>query len=91
MSDLLKHFDAEELVHASFRYYIGRRTIGTCAFARNLAAAWPRLSENARVMIGRELTQAYAEAARHPEWKMLGDDCDREEWDKVREAMEETK
>ena len=88
---LLKHFDAEELVHASFRYFLGRKTIATVAFAHNLAAAWPHLSERTRIGIGRELTQAYAEAARNPEWKPLGADCDREAWDKVRDAMEETK
>ena len=91
MSELLQHFDLEELVHASFRYYLGRRTIATSAFAHNLAAAWPHLSECTRVMIGRELAQAYAEAARHPEWRPLGDVCDREAWDAVREAMGVTK
>jgi hypothetical protein len=42
-------------------------------------------------MIARELAQAYAEAARNPDWQPLGADCDREAWDKVRDAMEETK
>ena len=88
---LLQHFDLEELVHASFRYYLGRRTIATCAFARSLAVAWPLLSQSTRVMIARELAQAYAEAARNPDWQPLGADCDREAWDKVRDAMGETK
>jgi hypothetical protein len=42
-------------------------------------------------MICRELAHAYAEAARNPDWQPLGADCDREAWDKVRDAMEETK
>jgi hypothetical protein len=90
-TSLLQHFDLEELVHSSFRYFLGRRTISTCAFARNLAAAWPLLSQSTRVMIGRELAHAYAEAARYPERQPLGADCDREAWDAVRDAMEETK
>ena len=87
--DLLQQFDLEELVHASFRYYLGRRTIATCAYARSLAAAWPHLSERTRFGIGRELAQAYAESARYPERQPLGADCDREEWDKVREVLHE--
>jgi hypothetical protein len=89
--DLLQHFDLEALVHSSFRYFLGRRTIGTCAYARSLAAAWPHLSKRTRFGIGRELAHAYAEAARYPERQPLGADCDREAWDAVRDAMEETK
>ena len=88
-TSLLQHFDLEELVHASFRYYLGRRTIATCAYARSLAAAWPLLSQSTRVMIGRELAHAYAEAARNPDWQPLGADCDREAWDKVRDVLHE--
>lgn len=86
--ELLQHFELDDLIHSSFRYYLGRRTIATCAFARSLAAAWPLIAKHTREMIARELSQAYSEAERHPEWKPLGDDCDRESWDKVREAME---
>jgi hypothetical protein len=38
-------------------------------------------------MIGRELLKAYEEADKHPEWKPLGDDCDREAWDLVKEKV----
>lgn len=84
--ELLQIFQVDDLIHSSFRYYLGRRTIATCAFARSLAAAWPLIAKHTREMIARELSQAYAEAERNPEWKPLGDDCDRESWDKVREA-----
>lgn len=87
--ELLQHFELDDLIHSSFRYYLGRRTIATCAFARSLAAAWPLIAKRTREMIARELSQAYADAERYPnsQWKPLGDDCDRESWDKVREAI----
>lgn len=85
--ELLQHFELDDLIHSSFRYYLGRRTISTCAFARSLAAAWPLIAKHTREMIARELSQAYTQAELHPEWKPLGDDCDRESWDKVREAI----
>ena len=88
--ELLKHFDLDDLVHSAFRYYLGRRTIATCAFARSLAAAWPLIAKHTREMIARELSQAYADAERYPnsQWKPLGDDCDRESWDLVRAAFD---
>jgi hypothetical protein len=81
-------FDHEELIHSSFRYYLGRRTIATCAFADNLAKAMPLLSENTRGMILRELKKAFEEEARNPDWKPLGDECDKQAWQGVLDAAE---
>jgi len=78
-------FDVDELIHCSFRYFLGRRTIATCAFAKDLSKAWDYLKPITRKMIGRELLKAYEEAEINPEWKPLGDDCDREAWDLVKE------
>ena len=82
-------FDEEELIHASFRYYLGRRTIATCAFADNLAKAMPLLSKNTREMILRELKKAFEEEARNPDWKPLGDECDKQAWTGVLYARQE--
>ena len=78
-------FDADELIHCSFRYFLGRRTISAGAFAQDLAKAWDHLKPVTRKMIGRELLKAYEEAEINPDWKPLGDDCDREKWDWVKE------
>ena len=80
----IDYFNVDELIHSSFRYYLGRRTIATCAFAKNLAAAWDYLRPTTREMIGKELLKAYELAAKELNWKPLGDDCDREAWDKVK-------
>lgn len=72
-------FDVDELIHASFRYYLGRRTIATCAFAKDLASAWDHIGKNTRMMIAEELLRAYKG------WRPLGHDCDREMWDLVKE------
>jgi len=84
---LMGIFDADELIHAAFRYYLGRRTIATCAFAKDLSDAWDHIGERTRMMIGNELLQAYEDAEKHPDWKPLGDDCDREMWDFVKEKV----
>lgn len=81
-------FNHEELIHASFRYYLGRRTIATCDFAAKAAKSLPFLSENTRGMILKELRQAFEEDARNPERKPLGDDCDKQAWQKVLYAAE---
>ncbi len=82
---ILTHMDLEELVHASFRYYLGRRTIATVAFATNLAKVFFVLSDKTKEMLTRELLQAYAEVEKNPAWKSLGDQCDKEAWDLVKE------
>ena len=84
MKSVIDHFDADDVIHAAFRYYLGRRTIATCAFAVDLAAAWECLRPQTKEMIGRELLKAYEEAEKFPEHKPLGDKCDRESWDKVK-------
>jgi hypothetical protein len=84
---ILDYFNADELVHAAFRYFLGRRTISANAFAKDLAAAWDHIGELTRMMIADELMKAYREAEEHPEWKPLGDDCDREVWDLVKDKV----
>ena len=74
-------FDPNELVHASFRYYLGRRTISACAFAGDLAKAAPALEKNTRQMIIKEIKQAQ----QHEE---LGDSCDIEAWEECLEKLE---
>ena len=81
-------FDHEELIHASFRYYLGRRTIAACSFADKVAKSLPLLSENTREMILKELRQAFEEEAQNPAWKPLGDDCDKQAWQGVLDAAE---
>ena len=78
----------DALVHAAFRYYLGRRTIATCAFARGLARVWGELGEDTAAMIARELEDAFGkdDHCRTLGAKYIGDDCDREAWEEVRKA-----
>ena len=82
-------FDANDLIHASFRYYLGRRTISANYFAKRLAESWLHIHRLTRMMIGNELLQAYEDAEKHPEWKPLGDQCDIEAWDLVKKRIEQ--
>lgn len=88
-----------DLVFWSFRYFLGRMTIATTSFASNLAKAWPFLDEHVQQLIKRELEyefelddRARADKAEKREQSIyksrlpLGMDCDREAWQKVRDA-----
>jgi hypothetical protein len=81
--------DTETLWIAAFRYYTGRRTYAVSDFCALLIAQWPKLPQKCRLLMERELEWFYAadnKARLDPEGtRHLGDDCDRAEWDKVRE------
>lgn len=98
---LLNNFTGtpSDLVFWSFRYFLGRMTIATVSFAENLAKAWPFLDERVQKLIKRELEhefelddRARADRAEKGEQSIykyslpLGMDCDREAWQKVRDA-----
>jgi hypothetical protein len=68
-----------DLVFWSFRYFLGRRTIATCCFARNLAIIWQYLDDRVKGLIKAELEKAFS-------YKALGDDCNRVAWQKVRDV-----
>ena len=81
---------APYLIHCAFRYNLGRMTIASSMFAGDLAKAWPMLPEGTANMIRRELEDAFKSddearlrgAGHNP----LGMDCDRDAWEKVRQA-----
>lgn len=84
------YFDEREMIVSSFRYFLGRMTISTCAFAESLAKAWPVIEKGTRDIIKRELEKEFEldDIARlkKDQYQPLGHDCDREAWEKVRKA-----
>ena len=76
------------IIVAAFRYCLGRRTYVVGEYARLLVKIWPFLSEKTQNIIKRDLEEAFArddedrEAGR--DYKALGHDCDRAEWERVR-------
>lgn len=84
---------SSELVFWSFRYFLGRMTISTCAFADSLARAWHSLDEKDQKLIKKELEEAFEkddEARSDPNCNFypLGHDCDRQAWEGVRKAYQ---
>lgn len=87
-----------DLVFWSFRYFLGRMTIATCCFAESLAKGWQHLDPRIQELIKRELEKEFVrddearkDRLENPEsiykdWLPLGMDCDREVWQKVRNA-----
>ena len=81
-------FEQNTLVHAAFRYYLGRQTIAMHSFIDELCANWLTLSRATRTMIGRELEEAFERDERdrkeHRAFHPLGMDCDKQAWTKLR-------
>lgn len=74
---------------AAFRYCCGRMTyiVGVCVDW--LIANWDQLPDNAKQVIQRDLEDYFKrddEERANPDsdWKPLGHDCDREQWQRVR-------
>lgn len=94
-AQICSHFDrgAGDLVFWSFRYFVGRMTIATTAFARELASAWMDIPIQTRQQIASELGRLFEEddAARAAgsEHLPLGMDMDRECWELVRAAYKD--
>jgi hypothetical protein len=90
MTKWLDKFDSHMLVIAATRYFTGRMTIATCAYAEELARAWPDIPAKTKAIIRRDLEEEFlrddkARACNAP-YKTLGMDCDRAAWEKVRDA-----
>jgi hypothetical protein len=83
---------ANSLVFWSFRYFLGRRTIQTCAFANELSKAWPMLNEGTQSLIRKELDAEFDKDTKmrneHGTLSIfpLGDTCDRAAWQRVKDA-----
>ena len=75
----LAPFDAVEMLICTTRYYTGRSTISASVWAEDLARHWASLPEGARIVIKRDLKNAF-------ERGHVMDDCDRVMWEKVRAA-----
>lgn len=94
MINYLDLFEADDLLIAATRYYLGRMTASTCYFAENLALAWNCIPENVQNILKRDIEAEFKldDRAREENWskKPLGMDCDRAAWEKVRTEYNKT-
>jgi hypothetical protein len=78
----------ELMVIAAFRYCLGRQTGIVEACAEWIVTMWPVFSQSNRKLIVRDLEEALREDDRQraegDSYRVLGDDCDRKAWEKVR-------
>ena len=76
------------MVIAAFRYCLGRMTYIVSECAAWLIKTWPLLNEQTKTIIKRELEEQFElddrARAEQREYKTLGWDCDRREWERVR-------
>lgn len=81
-------YDTSTVWIGAFRYYCGRMTYAVSDFCAALIREWPTLPDHAKQIIQRGLEEEFrlddaARAGAHNS-RRLGDDCDREQWDRVR-------
>lgn len=76
----------------AFRYYLGRMTYAVGEFCWLLINQWPELPEMVRILIQRDLEEAFErddKLRQNGPYTPLGADCDRAEWEKVRSLWRE--
>lgn len=70
------------------RYYLGRRTYAVSTFCNMLIANWSSFDENTKNLLIRNIEEEFDrdDLARLESdgYNPLGDDCDRQSWEKVR-------
>ncbi len=70
------------------RYYLGRRTYAVSDFCELLIENWGSLEEKTKNLLIRDIEQEFEDDDRARlegrDYKPLGDNCDRESWEKVR-------
>jgi hypothetical protein len=76
------------MVTAAVRYCIGRRTYIVSDCADWILDNWRDWPEKVKNVIQRDLEYEFDMDARNPDMKVLGDDCDKREWEKVRALWE---
>lgn len=85
-------FDAL-MVTAAFRYCLGRQTYIVSECVDWLVANWNKFPKNVRDAIKRDLEEEFerddvARQEGNSFFKPLGGDCDRKEWERVRELWQ---
>lgn len=76
------------MIIAAVRYCLGRMTYIVSDCAEWLVSIWPVLDDKTKAIVRRDIDEAFArddadrEAGR--DYKALGHDCDRAQWERVR-------
>jgi hypothetical protein len=81
------------MVIAAFRYCLGRRTYIVGACCDWLVDIWSLLEEKTQFVIQRDLDREFelddAARERGEDYHPLGNDCDRQDWERVRALWRE--
>lgn len=87
-SEMTDWGDNSLMMMAGFRYCLGRMTYMSQVCARWIVRNWSKMPDNIRGLIKRELEEEFArdDADRKEgrDHRALGHDCDRAEWEMVR-------
>lgn len=92
MNKVDKYGRGDLMAIAAFRYCCGRMSYIVSDCADWLISVWPELSDNTKTVIQRDLEREFQkdDQARlaGDQYKPLGMDCDRAEWERVRKLWE---
>lgn len=71
------------------RYYLGRMTYAVSNYCELLRQNWDRLPDKTRSLIQRDVEEKFEsddkDRAKGARYKALGHDCDRAQWERVRQ------
>ena len=79
----------ENFIHQATRYVMGRRTLVVHKHCNWLVANWGQIPEAQRRIIQQDMEAAFGRDDRarkmgSKDFLWLGDDCDRQDWERVR-------
>ena len=85
MNDLRKKYGRDGLmITAAVRYCLGRQTYIVSDCCDWIIANWHEWPNNVKASIKRDVEEAFEKDEEMPEYKFLGDACDKQAWEKVR-------
>ena len=85
MSEFAKTYGRDGLmIIGAVRYCLGRRTYIVSDCADWIIANWAEWPDSVKSIIKRDVEEEFRRDAENPEWNVLGDDCDSEQWMIVR-------
>ena len=88
MNNYELHFDIDDLIISTTRYYLGRSTISVSCFCDQLIDAWDNLPERVKRIVERDVESEFERTSREtgvsgiPAY--IGHKCDHEKWEEVR-------
>ena len=75
----------------ALRYYMGRRTYAVSMFTILLCKHWSSFNKYIKALIIRDVEREFDQDEQDPDLQVLGHNCDKKDWEKVRSLWKPNK